>query len=72
MLLCEVIADNEAISYIGYKKYFQSLGYGFNVSITGWNDYKYEYDHLGRAVEYITAIDALNFPRIKELQQFSN
>ena len=44
MILCEVLADNEAISYIGYKKYFQSLGYGFNVSITGWNDYKYEYD----------------------------
>ena len=42
--LCEVLTDNEALSYIGYKKYFRNLGYGFNVSIVGWEEHDYEFD----------------------------
>ena len=37
MLLCSVMADNEAILFSGYKKYFKNSGYGFTCTYAGLN-----------------------------------
>lgn len=72
IILCEMMNDHESLQYIGFKKYFKTSGYGHNVLITGLNSHKYEYDEYKRPTEIISAIDAINFPRMRELHQFSN
>ena len=44
MILAEVLSDNEALQYVGFKKYFNGQGYGGGFSLLGFNEYKYEYD----------------------------
>ena len=44
MLLCERMADNEALVFIGFSKYFNNEGYGYNVRLTGRNQHKYDLD----------------------------
>ena len=41
MLLCQKMKENEALVFIGFTKYFDSKGYGHNVTITGKNKHKY-------------------------------
>jgi poly(ADP-ribose) glycohydrolase len=63
MLLCEGMEANEAIQLIGFKKYHSNKGYSHTTSYQGSENYKYSYDSHRRAKEYITAIDAIQFPK---------
>ena len=58
-LLCQIMAPNEAIHLIGFKKYSKNRGYGHTVTYDGQEDYKYKYDENNVAMQYITAIDAV-------------
>ena len=65
-LLCQIMAPNEAIHLIGFKKYSKNRGYGHTATYDGQEDYKYEYDENNMAMQYITAIDAIPIYDSKE------
>lgn len=69
-LLCEIMAPNEAIHLMGYKKYSKNRGYGFKVAYDGQEDYQYKYDENNMAMEYITAIDAMCYATENAKAQF--
>lgn len=49
VLFCEVMNENEAIEFIGYKKYFKNRGYACKTIYDGHEEHKYEYDEQNRA-----------------------
>lgn len=60
-----MMRENEAIEFVGYKKYFKNSGYAWTTAYDGFEDHKYEYDEENTAKERIVAIDALHFPSKK-------
>jgi hypothetical protein len=59
-LLCEAMDDNEAIYFLGFKKYFKNTGYSYQTKYAGKESgiSLYEYKK-GVANEHIVAIDAI-------------
>lgn len=45
-LLCEVMAPNESLIFMGFRKYFNNIGYGSSVKYYGFE--KYQYDYAGK------------------------
>lgn len=70
-LFCEVMKENQAIEFIGYKKYWKNTGYADTTAFDGEEPHKYKYDELNRAQQRIVAIDALHYPTKKHVKEFS-
>ena len=49
IMLCEVMDHNEAIEFIGYKKYFKNKGYAWTCEYDGKEALEYEFDSEKRA-----------------------
>ncbi|XP_038874333.1 poly(ADP-ribose) glycohydrolase 1-like [Benincasa hispida] len=66
MLFLPAMADNEAIEIVGAERFSNYTGYAFNFRFAGNHDDKQEKDSLGRRKTFITAIDALCSPGMRQ------
>lgn len=66
MLFLPAMADNEAIEIVGAERFSNYTGYAFNFRFDGNHEDKQEIDSLGRRKTFITAIDALCSPGMRQ------
>ncbi|XP_050940454.1 probable poly(ADP-ribose) glycohydrolase 2 isoform X6 [Cucumis melo] len=66
MLFLPAMADNEAIEIVGAERFSNYTGYAFNFCFAGNHEDKREIDSLGRHKTFITAIDALCSPGMRQ------
>lgn len=66
MLFLPAMEDNEAIEIVGAERFSDYTGYAFNFRFAGNHLDKKESDSLGRRKTFVTAIDALCSPGMRQ------